>query len=175
VIGDAERGQTVLLAGVAVALVMATLLAAFLQLGYHADVATGGVDDRPVANAERMLERATRVSIEPLRGEFDWSERDAMAKAVRNRLSPRLDTLEAARVDESVLYTVGYNHTVATRQAASYCPSGPARQFGTCVADGGLVLQDRGDQTHVLAVAYDLTVTTQQGHTNVTLVVNATR
>jgi len=66
---------------------------------------------------------------------------------------------------------VSYNRSVADRMARSRCPGGAGRRFGDCTAIDGVVVQDRVDETHVLAVAFDVTVTTDRGRIEATMVV----
>ncbi len=49
-------------------------------------------------------------------------------------------------------------------------PHGPNRQFGGCQADRGVVVQNRDGETHVLAVAFNLRVTTELGWYEMTVV-----
>lgn len=170
--GIDERGQFVLLAGVVVALALLAMLTAYVQLGYHDDVSGGSVD-RPVENGQRFLERATHRSARELRGEYDWRQRGPAVTAVRDRLRPELATLERSRLGDGVVYGTAYNQTVAAQWARANCPSGSARQFGPCEADRGVVVQERDDRTLVRAVAYDLTVTTDESETRLTIVATA--
>jgi len=170
-----DRGQFVLLAGVVVALALVAMLTAYLQLGYAADVRTTDTD-RTVRDGRAFLERATHGAARPLRGEYTWSERGQAVTAVRARLDPRLTGLERSRVGEGVVYRTGYNQTVATQWAGAECPGGGARSgrdFGPCEADRGVVVQERAGRTLVLAVAYDLSVTTENAQTGTTFVANA--
>jgi hypothetical protein len=169
-----DRGQVVVLAGVAVALALLALLAAALQLGYHDDVTAEAVEPHPAADAQRALERATRAGTRPLRGDFAWRERSTLVRQLRDRLRPRLDALESAALERNTAYAVSLNRTAASRWVADHCPGGPGREFGPCVAREGVALQRRGDRATVLAVAFDLNVATTDGDGEFTLVVNAT-
>lgn len=173
-IGTDGRGQFVLLAGLVVALALVAMLTAYLQLGYHADLVADG-SERPVGDSADFLDRATFEATSPLRGEYAWSDRGEAVAAARDRLRSRLATLERARVVEGVVSRATFNATAASAWVARHCPSGPDRQFGPCVADRGVVVQERTDRTLVLAVAYDLNVTTDGGATRLTTVANATR
>lgn len=170
-LADDGRGQLVLLAGVAVALAVLALLAAFLQLGYHADVATSGVDDRPIRDGERTLDRAVHEAARDLRGDYRWADRSGLVTALRDRLDPRFRSLEGSGVDEGIIYRVAYNASAASRWIAGRCPGGPGREFGPCVATRGVVVQMRDGRATVLGVAVDLTVTTPGGESTATLVV----
>ena len=68
-------------------------------------------------------------------------------------------------------YRSASNASAATDWAATNCPGGSGRRFGPCEADRGVVVQERAGRTHVLAVAVDVTVTTERGTYAVTLVV----
>lgn len=170
---DDDRGQFVLLAGVVVALALVAMLTAYLQLGYHGDVASDRVD-RPVEDSTAFLERATHEEARALRGNYGWAEREAAVTAMQDRLRARLETLERARVTEGIVSRASFNASVANESVDEYCRSGPGRRFGSCEADRGVVVQERTGRTLVLAVGYDLTVTTDDRTARVTTVVNAT-
>jgi hypothetical protein len=164
----ADRAQLVLATAAVVAVALAPVVLAYLQLGAHPDVRPAGAD--PAADAERFLERATHEAGTAATG-YDWAERGAAADAVREALAPRLETLETARVERGTVYTVEYAPEAASAWAASECPGGEGRQFGPCRTDGGVVVQERAGGTTVLAVAYDVRVTTDRGDRSLTLVV----
>lgn len=165
-----DRGQVVLVAGVAVALALAAMLAAFLQLGYHGDVATTG-DGRSVADARGYLDRVTHDAARDLRGEYEWRERRQAADDLRRALRPRLRTLERSRAGSGVVATATFDGETARAWANDQCPGGRGREFGDCRADGGVVVQERDGRTLVVAVAYDLTVATGDATTELTVVV----
>lgn len=170
--GIDTRGQFVLLAGVVVALALVAMLGVYLQLGYHADV--DDTVDRPARDGIEYLDRATATAARDLRGQYAWSERDTAVAELRDRLDPELRTLAASQVESGIAYRATFNRSAARERARTVCPDGPAREFGDCEADRGVVVQERVDQTHVLAAGYDLNVTTPEGETSLTVVVNAT-
>lgn len=90
---------------------------------------------------------------------------------VRDELRPTLTRLRTARIERGTVTSVAYNGSTATTWEDTTCPAGPDRQFGDCVADRGVVVQDRLGRTHVLAVAVGVTTTTERGETTVTVVV----
>ena len=169
---DNDRGQFVLLAGVVVALALVAMLVAYLQVGYHADVASAD-DERTVTDGRFYLERATHESTRLIRGSYAWHERDQAVTAVRERLAPRLSTLERSRVADGVVYQTAFNKTAASAWARRNCPSGPDREFGRCEAARGVVVQKRDGRTLALAVGYDLNVTTPDSETHLTVMVEA--
>ncbi|MFB6083235.1 MAG: hypothetical protein ABEJ94_03195 [Halorientalis sp.] len=170
---DGERGQLVLAAAAVLAVALAPVVLAYLQLGYHADVAASSDYDAPVANAERLLERAVHEVATNATGR-PWSARDEVVRAVRERLDPHRSTLATARIESGTVYETAYNRSAAEDWADDRCPAGPNRDFGDCEVRRGVVIQERVGETHVLAVALDVTVTTERGRRRVTLVVEST-
>ncbi|QLH84950.1 hypothetical protein HZS54_08690 [Halosimplex pelagicum] len=165
----------VLLAGVVVALALVAMLVAYLQLGYHADVRTASVDGEAAADGRSYLQRTTHETSRALRGEFTWSDRGRAVTEARNRLQPRIRTLQRSRVEAGIAYTVEFNRTAAQRWATANCPSGSGREFGPCAADRGVVVQERGGRSLLLAVGYDLTVTTDRETVQLTVVAPAVK
>jgi len=165
----------VLLAGVVVALALVAMLVAYLQLGYHADVRTASVDDDAAADGRSYLQRAVHDAARALRDGYAWSERGQAVTAMRDRLRPRIRALQRSRVESGVVFTTEFNRTAAQRWATANCPGGRGRAFGPCVADRGVVVQERGGRTLVLAVGYDLSVTTDDQQLRITTVTPAVR
>jgi len=170
-----RRGQFVLLAAAALLVALVPMSLAYLQLGYHGDVGAAAVDENPVQNAERLLDRAVHDAVMGIPEDHTWSNRTGAVTAVRGRLAADLATLNRSRVEEGVVYTVTYNSSRAVAWEADNCPSGPDRQFGSCAVDRGIVVQERAGRTHVLAVALDVRVTTAEGRWRGTLVVRVGR
>jgi hypothetical protein len=171
--GDRDRGQLVLVAAGVLAIALVPIVLAYLQFGYHADVRASVEYDDPERNAERVLERSVFEAVTGVRGEYDWWQRTGAARTVRDELRPRLETLRSARVEAGTAYEVSYNRTAAEAWATANCPSGPNRDFGPCEAEGGVVVQERAGESVVLAVAFDVRVTTERGWSRSTLVVQA--
>jgi len=167
-----ERAQLVLAAAAVVAVALAPVVLAYLQLGYHADVAAAGDYEEQTGDAVRVLERATHEAAANATGP-PWDRRETVVADVRAALAPRLRTLEGSRAASGTGIIVGYNATAARAWAGTNCPGGPDRRFGACAADRGVVVQERAGETHVLAVAYDLRVVTRRGRTALTVVVRA--
>ncbi|MFB6298328.1 MAG: hypothetical protein ABEH56_07385 [Salinirussus sp.] len=147
------RGQLVLLAAVALAVALVPLTVVYLQLGYGAEVAAG---DSPIRDASRTLGKAVEDAADGVPEEYAWSDRGAAVTAVRDRLRSTLATLNTSRLDAGRAYAVTYNASRAGEWADDNCPNGPDRQFGSCRADRGVVVQERAGRTHVLAVAIDV-------------------
>lgn len=163
-----RRGQLVLVAAVLAAVAVATLVVASLQLGYHGDVRASADYDDPTAETVRVLERAVPEASADVPRDYPWARQGAAVDSVRATLQPTLDRLRAGSVTTGIVRNVSYNTTaVADRR----CPSGPDRAFGACQHDRGVLVQERVGRTHVLAVGFDVTVTTRRGETSVTVVV----
>ena len=163
-----SRAQLVLAAAVVIAVALAPVVLAYIQLGVHPDVGVEGGDYG--ADARRFLERATHEAGNDATG-LDWGERDRAVGRVRTALAPRLDTLNASHVEEGVAYAVSYNTTAASALAREHCPRGGGREFGPCRATDGVVVQERAGETTVLAVAYDVRVTTPRSERQLTFLV----
>jgi len=145
-----------------------------MQLGYHDDVRATAEYDDPTADALRVLDRAVAIESAPIPRQFAWAENESAVTRLHTSLRPRVDRLRTSRVEDGVYYDVSYNDTAAGEWAADNCPAGAGRQFGSCHADRGVVVQNRVNRTHVLAVGFDVTTTTDRGETAVTVVLEPT-
>ncbi len=168
---DRERAQLVLTAAALVAIALAPVVVAYLQLGFQADVTASAEYDAPDRNAERVLSRAVHDAGTDVPATFAWDQREAAVAGVRSALGPRLDALRSSRVESGTVYQVEYNRTAAEEWRQSNCPGGPNRQFGACEDRRGVVVQERAGRTHALAVAFDVRITTERATTELTLVV----
>jgi len=158
-----DRGQLVLVAALALALVLVSLGIAYLQLGYHDDIDAGS--DDPAHQLEGTLEEVVHDAAVDIPGTYSWSERDDAATSIRAEVDPVRKTLETMRLSDGHAYTVDINQTRASQWATQNCPHGPDREFGDCIAIDGVILQERNDRTHVLGAAFDLEITTPAGET----------
>lgn len=165
------RGQFVVLSAGVVAVALAAVLLAYLQLGVHPGVAASADRDRPIENARRLLRVGVHEAVDDVGGEYDWNERAAAVTAVRDDLDGTRETLADAHVEQGVVYRTSYDQADAREWAREKCPSGPGRRFGDCEADRGVVVQERAGQATVVAVALTVTATTPRGRAVVTLVV----
>ncbi|WP_435335178.1 DUF7261 family protein [Haloarchaeobius sp. TZWWS8] len=165
-----RRAQLVLTAAGVLVVALVPLALAYLQLGAHPDVAAAEDPTRPVHDGVRVLERAVHEAGSDAGGR-PWGDRAAVVDDVRTALAPEFAGLEASRVAAGVAYQVSVDGSAARAWAAANCPSGPNRRFGACEASRGVVVQERAGETTVLAVAVDLTVTTEEGVSAVTVVV----
>ena len=164
-----NRGQLVLVAAAVIAIALAPILFAYLQLGYHPDV-----DDEPDVVGEKateFLDRSVHDAEAETAGEYEWSEREAMADAVRASLSDDVETLETSRLERGVVYDVSFNTTVAEMWRAEHCESGDGNAFGECLVDDGVVLQERADEAVLLAVGFDIEVVGSDSEAELTVVV----
>ncbi|SEW08099.1 DUF7261 family protein [Halobacterium jilantaiense] len=159
-----RRGQLVLVAAAVAALALVPVAAAYLQFGYAPDVADPDADhgERVASELDRLVDDAAeRATGRP------WSEREAAVRELRAALGPPVDTLERSRLGDAVAVHVTENESAVAGVA---CPSGRGRAFGDCERDGGVVLQERANETVVVAVALDVRVTTPDGTTTFTRV-----
>jgi hypothetical protein len=162
-----DRGQLVLVAALALAVGLVALSVASLQLGYHEDIEAPSQD--PPGQLYSALDRAVHNETAEIPATYDWSERDQAVATIEGNLSETIQRLETSRLADGHAYRIERNATDATRWAADNCPTGPNRQFGRCTARNGIVLQDRNGATHVLAIAFDIEITTPEGTTNGTI------
>ena len=164
-----DRGQLVLVAAAVVAIGLAPVLFAYLQLGYHPDVETR--PDVSGGQAVEYLDRSVHDAAADTAGEYSWADRNGMAAAVRDRINDDLKTLERARLEEGVTYLVGYNQTAAEAWVGDSCVGGDGKRFGDCTVDGGVAMQDRAGEAVLLGVAFDVRVVGPDGESESTVVV----
>jgi hypothetical protein len=165
-----NRGQLVVLAAVALALALVPMTLAYLQLGYDGDVEATTVTADSTRDIEGTLQRALVDATAEVPARHDWENRSAAAQSVRNRLQPTIHSATTTSVDSDRAVTVSPNDTRASAWARATCPGGPAREFGACQSNGGLIVQERAGRTHVLALAVDVTVTTDDTERSSTMV-----
>lgn len=167
-----DRGQVVLLAAVVVAVALVPMALAYAQLGYE-----GGGDDAASApgvdDARRALSSSFTGAVVETDGEYDWDERAAAVAAVRADLTDDVARVEDAAAAGDRSLVVSYNGSEATGWAARNCPGGRGRAFGDCTVRDGVVVQRRGNETAVVAAAFDLAVVAPDERTNATVVVRA--
>lgn len=166
-----NRAQLVLVAAVVMTAALVPLALAYLQLGYGASVP---VDDDPVRDATDTLDRALVDAADGIPDSYAWTDREGAVDAVRDRLRPTLSTLNRSRLDDDTALAVTYNASRASAWANANCPGGTGRAFGPCRADRGVVVQERAGETHVLAVAVDVRVSSPAADRRGTVVVTHT-
>lgn len=168
--GRGDRGQVVLVAAAVLALAIVPLGFAYLQLGSHADVRAQSAEASPGSETIRLLERAVHDAAGDTAGQ-PWPGRAGAAARVNRSLRMHIDDIAAAQVDRGVAAEISQNESAAAAWTAANCPEGRGREFGTCESRGGLVLQERAGETHLLAVAFDVTVVSERGEAELTVVV----
>lgn len=149
------RGQLVLLAAAAIVVSLVAMLLAFMQLGYHPAVSEPAPER--LQDAERTLERAL-LNATTHANTTAWSDRDEAVTALRDGLEPAIVSLNRSALARTTLVRITYNASHAAAWQDGHCPGGPARQFGPCATDRGVVVQERAGETHVLAVAFDIRI-----------------
>jgi hypothetical protein len=165
-----DRGQLVLVAAAVVAIGLAPVLFAYLQLGYHPDT-----ERQPEIDGEEAvayLDRSVHDAAAATAGEYDWTDREAKAEAVRAEIDGDVETLETAALEEGIARSVTHNDTAAREWAATNCESGAGKRFGACEANEGVVVQERADEAVLLAVGFDIEVVGPDGKTAVTVVID---
>jgi hypothetical protein len=165
-----ERGQVVLSAAVVVAVALTAMAFAYLGLAYAGDV------DREAAapdgtDAVRALERAFENATRPAAGTHAWDDRDVALTRVTARLDARTASVADAAAARGVAYDFERNDTAAGSVAGEDCPGGMNREFGDCRAVDGVVIQERANETAVIAAAYDVRVVADGAETRLTVVV----
>lgn len=161
-----RRGQLVLVAALVLVVALVPMVLAYLQLGYQGDV-HATVEGDPAVDAERVLDRAVHDASAGVPGTYRWEDRSEAVRRVRDRLSDPIRTLERSRLADGIAYEIAYDDGRAQVWADRNCPGGADsdRQFGSCEVIDGVVVQERGGRTHVLAVAFEVTVTRPDGRT----------
>lgn len=157
--GGADRGQLVLLAAAVIVVALVPMLLAYLQLGYHGDVGAEVERPTPGEDATRLLDRSVYEVAAGIDGEFEWTNRSGATARVDAALDRRVRRIEAADAPDGTVVEVERNATAAERWAAANCPSGPMREFGPCEATDGVIVQRRAGEVTLLAVAFDVQVT----------------
>jgi len=174
----------VLVAAAMAALALVPVAAAYLQFGYAPAVADPDADhgERVAGALDRLVdEAAERATGTP------WAERTTAVREYRAALGPRVTALERGRLGAGVAVRVTENETAAAAAATvteagagggggggatgGGCPGGPGRAFGACERDGGVVVQERANETVLVAAAYDVRVTTPDGTATYTRVI----
>lgn len=168
-----DRGQLVLVAAVLVAVALAPVVLAYLQLGYHDDVRAGSAVEKPTGDTVRVLDRAVTQKSESVPETYAWAERRQAVTAFRDDLAPVRSRLASAEIERGTVTEITYNGSAAGAWQSANCPRGSGRQFGRCRTDRGVVVQERVGRTHVLAVGFDVTTTTERGETTVTVTLAA--
>lgn len=164
-----DRGQLVLVAAAVIAIGLAPVLFAYLQLGYHPDT-----ERQPEVTGEKAiayLDRSVHDAAAATAGEYRWPAREAKAEAVRNEIGGDIDTLETAALDEGVAREVRYNDSAAREWAATNCESGPGKRFGACESNEGVVMQERADEAVLVAVGFDIEAVGPDGNAEMTVVI----
>ncbi len=154
-----DRGQLVLVAAAVAALALVPVAAAYLQFGYAPAVAD--VDEDHGERVARVLDRVADSAAETATGTA-WGQREAAVERVEASMAPQLRTVERTRLGDGVVVNVTYGGTLAEHVT---CPDKRGRSFGACERHGGVVVQERAGETVVVAIAFEVRVTTPDGTT----------
>lgn len=157
----ADRGQIVLVAAAVVAVALLSMTLAYAQLGYDGDrTGAGSVEVASVSEVDRSLTGSLRATAREVRRGDDhaWRDRRTVAERVTASLDADADRLERAHAEESRSLTVELDDAAATQWARERCPDGDGREFGPCRVIDGVVVQERADETAVVAAAFRVRV-----------------
>jgi len=171
--GRRDRGQLVLVAAGVVAIALLPVILAYTQLGYAGLATSEPTATTPDEDALRALERAAYAASTGEQGAAPWTQRSGVAETVAGQFDARAASVETGRVERGQVHEVERNESAAAAWAAAACPGGPNRQFGPCDTVGGVVVQDRLGETHVVAIALDLRTVTEGGEYRGTYVLDA--
>ncbi|UWG49871.1 putative pilin/flagellin [Halalkaliarchaeum sp. AArc-CO] len=166
-----ERGQLVLVAAAVLALALVPMAFAYLQLGYHGDVGADVEAETELGDTERSLERAVEHASGEIDGEYSWNRREAAVEGFRDLLEDDLDTIERLGHTEGVVIEIASAAEPASAWQAETCPSGPMRSFGPCERIDNVVVQERADETALLAAGFELRLATPDDEATVEVVV----
>ncbi|MFB6154015.1 MAG: hypothetical protein ABEJ27_07165 [Halodesulfurarchaeum sp.] len=164
-----SRGQLVLVAGAVVAVALVAILGAALLLGYQPSE-TPPASPVPGTDIERAVGAAMYEAGPQIR-ELSWGNRERAVTRLEARLQSVLDDLQTAGVTQPRVQVIEYDTERARRLAQQACPEGGARQFGECAAVRGVVVQNRGNRTHLVAVTLRVTVQTEGSTATVHIVI----
>ena len=157
----ADRGQIVLVAAAVVAVALLSMTLAYAQLGYDGDrTGAGSVEVASVSEVDRSVTGSLRATAREVRRGDDhaWRDRRTVAERVAASLDADADRLERAHAEESRSLTVELDDAAATQWARERCPDGDGREFGPCRVIDGVVVQERADETAVVAAAFRVRV-----------------
>lgn len=163
---ETDRGQLVLVAAVFIAVAFVPITVAYLQLGYSGDIeASGDTTEESLESTTRLLQRAVHTET----NNTTWSHSNDTVTTIHSRLEPHVSAIETEH--RTTVQRVRYNGSTAIEWADMNCPNGSARRFGPCTADRGVVVQERVGEVHLLAIAFDVTLTTEHQRIKATVIV----
>lgn len=168
-----RRSQLVLVAAGVAAVGLLPVIVAYTQLGYTGVATSEPAATTPTDDAVGALERAAFAASVDAQARSPWSDRRAVASAVATDFDQRAAGIEAGGLGQERVHAIERNASAATTWAGTDCPGGPNRQFGPCQAIDGVVVQDRGGDVHVVAIAVDVRTVVDRGEYSGTYVLEA--
>lgn len=163
----------VLLAAAVVAVALIPIVIAYTQLGYDGVATTEPTATTPDAAAVDALERAAFDVATDEQARQGWAANETVGRSVALEFDDRAAAIETGDLQRGRIHQVQRNDSAAAEWASEHCPAGANRQFGNCAAHRGVVLQERADETHVLAIAVDVTTVTESSEYRGTYVLDA--
>ncbi|MFC7204508.1 hypothetical protein ACFQJC_13355 [Haloferax namakaokahaiae] len=164
---DSDRGQLVLVSGAVAAVALLALVLVHAQLAYAPTEAATSANVDEISSATEQSVAAATLDVS---GRFSWGAQQAAVSDFTSRLDPSLERIERAYTGPGGV-SISRNDSAAAGWALSNCPSGPYRAFGNCVADDGVVVQDRAGETTIVAVLVDIDIATLDRRAELTLAV----
>lgn|GEM_PF-230643 len=168
-----RRSQLVLVAAGVAAVGLLPIVVAYTQLGYTGVAGSDPAATTPTDDVLDALERAAFEASVDSQARSPWSERERVASDVGRLFDERAAAIESAGVDRERAHAIDRNASRAAAVASEACPGGPNRQFGPCDAIQGVVVQERGGETHVIAIAVDVRTVVADGTFDGTYVLDA--
>ncbi|AFK18318.1 hypothetical protein E6P09_06005 [Haloferax mediterranei ATCC 33500] len=159
-----DRGQLVLVSGAVVVVALLTIVLVHAQLGYAVTDAAPPVDDVAAATDD-----AVEAATADVAGRYSWAARESAVADFRSQLDPSLTRIEHAHTGSGGV-SLSTNNSVAAGWALRNCPESTYRDFGQCVADDGVVVQERAGETAIVAALVDVRIGTPQSETDLTFV-----
>jgi len=168
---DRDRGQLVLVAAAALAIVLFPLVLAYLQLGYAGDVAAEPTGSDPAAELDRALDRAIHdaaadvdagtttgaMGDESTSAKASIEDPDAAATAFKRALESDVKRIETARIEDGTAARIEYAPGVADAWVADgRWHDGVDANFPEPTSHGGVVVQERAGEPTIVAVAVDV-------------------
>lgn len=168
-----RRSQLVLVAAGVAAVGLLPIVVAYTQLGYGGVAGSDPAATTPTDDVLDALERAAFEASVDSQARSPWSDRERVASEVARLFDERAAAIESAGVDRERAHAIERNASRAAAVASEACPGGPDREFGPCEAIQGVVVQERGGETHVVAISVDVRTVVEDGTFEVTYVLDA--
>jgi hypothetical protein len=173
--GADRRGQLVLLAAAVVVTALVPMLLAYAQLGYAGGQADAADSQATLEDGKRVLERSVAATSRAVSNRTAADQHRLAVDTTVSNLDPAVSAIESSGSERDVAVDVTWNASAAREWAATECPRGPSRAFGSCTLEDGVVTQTRANTTALVAVAVDVRVRGPDRSARATFVVRGVR